>query len=164
MRATKQLCWLTRDSYVWSMSVPNSSLDGIAMWYVELSAVLCVDQCIRCMHLLQDGTNEDDYLRAAVETADKHVVVAGFTSGSWSVSSDGSNDIVAAKLNVDNGEVIWRYQVVVPQSNGARNISPICLRCTIPQSSSHESCTKGKRFWSPGQAARVLQHSSVPRG
>lgn len=101
------------------MPFPNSLLDDIVMWHVELSAVLCVNQCIQCMYLLQDGTNKDDYLRAAVETTDKNVVVAGFTSGSWSVSNDGSNDVVAAKLNVDNGEVIWRYQVVIPLSNGA---------------------------------------------
>lgn len=85
------------------------------------------------MNLLQDGTNEDDYLRAAVETADKNVVVAGFTSGSWSVANNGgSNDVVAAKLNVDNGEVIWRYQVTIRLSSSARVCFPTCALYDTP--------------------------------
>lgn len=37
--------------------------------------------------------------------------MAGITQGSWDEVNDGWNDVAVAKLNVDNGEVIWTYQV-----------------------------------------------------
>lgn len=46
-----------------------------------------------------------------METADGNVVVAGYTAGNWNNTNDGNYDIAAAKLNVDDGEVIWKYQV-----------------------------------------------------
>lgn len=39
------------------------------------------------------------------------MVVTGYTLGDWNVSNDGWNDVAAVKLNADNGEVIWSYQV-----------------------------------------------------
>lgn len=45
------------------------------------------------------------------ETLDGNVVVAGAAQGDWNEVNDGWNDVAVAKLNVDNGEVIWRYQV-----------------------------------------------------
>ena len=53
----------------------------------------------------------DDYMQATVETADGNVVIAGYTQGSWSAINDGWNDVVVVKLDVDDGEVIWTYQV-----------------------------------------------------
>ena len=63
------------------------------------------------MSVPQEGTDDDDYLLANVETADGNVVVGGLTAGSWVQPPDGSFDIAVAKLNVDNGEEIWRFQV-----------------------------------------------------
>ena len=59
----------------------------------------------------QEGTEENDYFLGVTETVDGNVVVVGYTLGNWSVTNDGWNDVVAVKLNVDDGEVIWRYQV-----------------------------------------------------
>lgn len=42
---------------------------------------------------------------ACAETADGNVVIAGFTI------SEGWNEVIAAKLDVDTGENIWTYQV-----------------------------------------------------
>jgi len=61
--------------------------------------------------LRQEGTEENDYFLGVTETVDGNVVVVGYTLGNWSVTNDGWNDVVAVKLNVDDGEVIWRYQV-----------------------------------------------------
>lgn len=60
----------------------------------------------------QRGTDEDDYLRACVQTTDGNVVVAGYSEGSVNgTENDGNFDIVAAKLEVNSGEEIWTYQV-----------------------------------------------------
>ena len=59
----------------------------------------------------QEGTDADDVLTDTIEAVDGNVVVAGYTSGSWSNIDDGWNDVAVAKLNVDDGEVIWSYQV-----------------------------------------------------
>ena len=67
--------------------------------------------CIRCLDLHQEGTSSDDLLYAAVEALDGNVVVAGNTKGNWSDINDGWYDVAVAKLNADDGEVIWRYQV-----------------------------------------------------
>ena len=67
--------------------------------------------CTRCLDLHQGGTIFDDFLYAAIEVLDGNVVVAGNTLGSWSGTNDGWNDVAVAKLNVDDGEVIWSYQV-----------------------------------------------------
>jgi len=61
--------------------------------------------------LHQEGTTSDDLLYAAIEALDGNVVVAGNTLGSWSETNDAWHDVAVAKLNVDDGEVIWRYQV-----------------------------------------------------
>ena len=63
------------------------------------------------MSVPQEGSYDNDYLLANVETADGNVVVGGVTEGGWAQIMDGSFDIAVAKLNVDNGEEIWRYQV-----------------------------------------------------
>ena len=39
------------------------------------------------------------------------MVVAGYTQGNWSNVNDGLYDVVAVKLTVEDGEVIWTYQV-----------------------------------------------------
>lgn len=65
----------------------------------------------QCLDLWQEGTDEDEAFNAAITTADGNVVVAGYTAGSWDITNDGWFDVAAAKLNVDDGDVIWRYQV-----------------------------------------------------
>ena len=59
----------------------------------------------------QEGTSSDDYLFAAITTVDGNIVVAGNTEGNWSNVNDEWNDVVAVKLNVEDGEMIWTYQV-----------------------------------------------------
>jgi len=48
---------------------------------------------------------------AVTKTVDGNVVAAGYTAGSLFIANDDYFDIAAAKLNVDNGEDIWTYQV-----------------------------------------------------
>lgn len=59
----------------------------------------------------KDGTEFEDLVGAIALTTDGNVVVAGYTRGSLFVFSDGWTDMVAVKLNVDTGAVIWSYQV-----------------------------------------------------
>ena len=65
----------------------------------------------RRLDLNQDGTSSDDYLFAAITTVDGNIVAAGHTQGSWSDVNDGWYDVVAVKLNVEDGEMMWTYQV-----------------------------------------------------
>lgn len=66
---------------------------------------------IQRLDLRQEGTEDDDFFFGVTETLDGNVVATGYTLGNWSVTNDGWNDVAAVKLNVDNGEVIWNYQV-----------------------------------------------------
>lgn len=59
----------------------------------------------------KDGTDEDDYLEAAAETADGNIIVAGSAPGSWTDINDIWHEVSVIKLDVDNGDVIWTYQV-----------------------------------------------------
>ncbi|CAM9508827.1 unnamed protein product [Ascophyllum nodosum] len=68
----------------------------------------------------QNGTSSPDELWGCVEAADGNVVVAGFTQGTWnSVVNDSWNDVVAVKLDVETGDIIWAYQEGTSNSAGA---------------------------------------------
>ena len=67
--------------------------------------------CLLRLPFQQGGTYDDDYTDAITKTVDGNVVAAGYTAGSLFITNDGSFDIAAAKLSVDNGEEIWTYQV-----------------------------------------------------
>lgn len=66
---------------------------------------------IRYLDLRQEGTDEDDFMLAAVQTDDGNVVVAGYTRGSWNDTNYGWLAVAAAKLKAEDGDVMWRYQV-----------------------------------------------------
>lgn len=62
--------------------------------------------------MCQNGTPSSDYLHACVETTDGNVVVAGFFYGYLNgTRGDGASGIVAVKLDVNSGNVMWTYQV-----------------------------------------------------
>lgn len=66
---------------------------------------------------LQDGTNGDETFEAATVSTDSTVVLAGFSSGSWSIVNQGSNNFAAVKLAADGSEM-WKWQVkYVPLRN-----------------------------------------------
>lgn len=87
----------------------KSSVSYLGCWNVSFSHQY--SNVIRYLGLRQEGTDEDDFMFAAVQTVDGNVVVAGYTLGSWDETSDGWRAIAAAKLNANDGEVIWKYQV-----------------------------------------------------
>ena len=58
----------------------------------------------------QDGTDEFDSVSAAVVGHDDSIVLAGYSSGSWSGIAPGGADFTAVKLDADGIE-LWRWQV-----------------------------------------------------
>lgn len=60
----------------------------------------------------QEGTAEDDSMNSCSRMADGNVVLTGATFGSWDGTIvAGDLSIVAVKLDVTDGTVLWRYQV-----------------------------------------------------
>ena len=59
----------------------------------------------------QEGTVQNDYINSCSVTTDGNVVLTGATSGDWEVASSGDSSMVAVKLDVTDGTVLWRYQV-----------------------------------------------------
>ena len=59
----------------------------------------------------QEGTVEDDYINSCSKTADGNVVLTGGTNGNWDGVGFGDANIMAVKLDVTDGTVVWRYQV-----------------------------------------------------
>lgn len=49
------------------------------------------------------------------------MVLTGATYGNWDATVAGDLSVVAVKLNIINGTVIWRYQVR----------TAFCARCTV---------------------------------
>ena len=62
----------------------------------------------------QDGTDGLDSVSAAVVGDNDSVVLAGYTSGSWSGITVGQADAAAVKLDA-NGNELWRWQVFQPR-------------------------------------------------
>lgn len=60
---------------------------------------------------VQEGTDKEERLYASATTADGNVVLAGHTLGNWNGTQAGYHDAAVAKINAQNGEVIWRYMV-----------------------------------------------------
>jgi len=74
----------------------------------------------------QDGTSDYDYITTAVATGGGSTVLAGYTSGSWGSTNNGSSDFAAVKLDAD-GTVEWEWQVsgnleVVPKELQGRSL------------------------------------------
>ncbi len=59
----------------------------------------------------QEGTVEDDYINTCSITTDGNVVLSGATAGDWEMLTSGDSTIMAVKLDLTDGTVIWRYQV-----------------------------------------------------
>ncbi len=59
----------------------------------------------------QEGTVADDFINECSRTADGNVVLSGTTEGDWEMEASGAITIMAVKLDVTDGTVIWRYQV-----------------------------------------------------
>lgn len=62
-------------------------------------------------YVSQNGSAGDNSLWAATALADGSVVLAGYTTGSWSGSNQGAADFAVVKLDVDGLEE-WRWQVM----------------------------------------------------
>ncbi|CAN0059164.1 unnamed protein product [Ectocarpus sp. 4 AP-2014] len=62
----------------------------------------------------QDGTEKDEVISTCSKTADGNVVLTGLTQGDWVEINTGLWALVAVKLDVADGSVIWRYQAGVP--------------------------------------------------
>ena len=73
--------------------------------------MLCGRSCVRRVE--QEGTTEEDFVRSCSITADGNVVLTGYTFGAWAEGSTADTSMVAVKLDVSDGTVIWRYQVTV---------------------------------------------------
>lgn len=73
----------------------------------------CCSACCRLSGTAQEATDENDYIRACSKTADGNVVLAGHTYGDWNATLSGDSAIIAVKLDVTDGAVIWRYQVYI---------------------------------------------------
>lgn len=50
-------------------------------------------------------------MSASTVTVDGNVVLAGYTIGNWSGISSGWDNAAVMKLDAEDGEVLWRYQV-----------------------------------------------------
>ncbi|CAN0358747.1 unnamed protein product, partial [Ectocarpus fasciculatus] len=61
----------------------------------------------------QDGTEQDEVISTCSKTADGNVVLTGLTQGNWVTPNTGLWALVAVKLDVADGSVIWRYQAGV---------------------------------------------------
>lgn len=59
----------------------------------------------------QEGTEKDEVISTCSKTADGNVVLTGLTQGDWVETNTGLWALVAVKLDVADGSVIWRYQV-----------------------------------------------------
>ncbi|CAM9980650.1 unnamed protein product [Ectocarpus sp. 12 AP-2014] len=62
----------------------------------------------------QEGTEKDEVISTCSKTADGNVVLTGLTQGDWVETNTGLWALVAVKLDVADGSVIWRYQAGVP--------------------------------------------------
>lgn len=62
----------------------------------------------------QEGTDMDDFINSCSITADGNVVLTGSTKADWADTEANSDyfSIVAVKLDVTDGTVLWRYQVL----------------------------------------------------
>ncbi|CAM9944679.1 unnamed protein product, partial [Ectocarpus sp. 12 AP-2014] len=65
----------------------------------------------------QDGTEKDEVISTCSKTADGNVVLTGITQGDWVETNAGLWALVAVKLDVTDGSVIWQYQAGVPSSS-----------------------------------------------
>ena len=75
------------------------------------------NRCLMELHflsyiVLQDGTEEYDYIYAAAGADDGSVIIAGNTYGSYGTLNAGSGDFVAVKIDT-NGNTVWQWQVRV---------------------------------------------------
>ena len=60
--------------------------------------------------VLQDGTEEYDYIFAAAGADDGSVIIAGYTYGSYEDVNAGSSNFGAVKIDGD-GNTVWKWQV-----------------------------------------------------
>lgn len=67
--------------------------------------------CHRVSGNEQEGTDAADRIHACSISADGNAVLAGYTEGDWETVGSGFSAVAAVKLNVSDGEVLWRYQV-----------------------------------------------------
>ncbi|CBJ28797.1 hemolysin-type calcium-binding region [Ectocarpus siliculosus] len=65
----------------------------------------------------QDGTEMDEGITTCSKTADGNVVLTGSTLGDWVETNTGLWALVAVKLDVTDGSVIWQYQAGVPSQS-----------------------------------------------
>lgn len=88
----------------WSLPTPHSSPVYILCTIIDLS----------CITATQEGSSGDDYMRAASALDDGGVIVAGYYNGTgWDGAiSSRLSDFAAVKLDSD-GEVVWRWQVMI---------------------------------------------------
>jgi hypothetical protein len=60
--------------------------------------------------VVQQGSNGDDYVDAAVADHMGNVLVAGYTTGSYAYGNQGGMDVMIAKYN-GNGSLVWNRQL-----------------------------------------------------
>lgn len=60
--------------------------------------------------MLQNGTEEDGYIEAAIGVDDGSVIIAGYTYGSYGAVNVGSSDFLVAKIG-SNGNPVWQWQI-----------------------------------------------------
>ena len=79
-------------------------------WNLHNIDITCFFSCLACAEE-QDGTEQDEVISTCSKTADGNVVLTGLTQGDWVETNTGLWALVAVKLDVADGSVIWRYQV-----------------------------------------------------
>ena len=60
--------------------------------------------------ILQDGTENSDYMHGAAMGPDGSFVLAAKTFGDWSITNQGEDDFAIVKLD-NNGSLLWKWQV-----------------------------------------------------
>lgn len=60
--------------------------------------------------MLQDGTEEVDFINAAAGADDGSIIITGYTESSYGAVHAGSRDFVAMKIDSD-GNIAWQWQV-----------------------------------------------------
>ena len=71
---------------------------------------LLSDKTFLSFVVLQDGSEEWDYINAAAGADDGSVIIAGNTWDSYEDVNAGYSDFVAVKIDGD-GSIIWKWQV-----------------------------------------------------